>query len=81
VDQAKSENQGLLRHLQKCRFDPNLDAIIAFLLLVWVKFKTKAAWVLLEFARLAQTMLLECMNLRVLLGLSPPDNPQPVLFN
>jgi len=35
----------------------------------------------LELSRLAQTMLLERMNLRVLLGLSPPDNRQPVLFN
>jgi len=56
-------------------------ALIAYLLLVWVKFKTKAGWGLLELTRLAQTMLLERMNLRALLGLSPPDNRQPVLFN
>ena len=56
-------------------------ALIAYLLLVWVKFKTKAGWGLLEFSRLAQTMLLERLNLRDLLGLSPPDFRQPPLFN
>lgn len=56
-------------------------ALIAYLLLVWVKFKTKAGWGLLELSRLAQTMLLERMNLRDLLGLRPPDSRQPVLFN
>jgi hypothetical protein len=56
-------------------------ALIAYLLLVWVKFKTKAGWGLLELSRLAQTMLLERMNLRALLGLPPPDNRQPLLFN
>ena len=56
-------------------------ALIAYLLLVWVKFKTKAGWGLLELSRLAQTMLLERMNLRDLLGLTPPDIRQPMLFN
>jgi putative transposase len=56
-------------------------ALIAYLLPVWVKFKTKAGWGLLELTRLAQTMPLERMNLRALLGLSPADNRQPVLFN
>jgi Transposase DDE domain/Domain of unknown function (DUF4372) len=56
-------------------------ALIAYLLLVWVKFKTKAGWGLLELSRLAQTMLLERLNLRDLLGLSPPDIRQPLLFN
>jgi putative transposase len=56
-------------------------ALIAYLLLVWVKFKTKAGWGLLELSRLAQTMLLERMNLRALFGLHPPDTRQPLLFN
>jgi hypothetical protein len=56
-------------------------ALIAYLLLVWVKFKTKVGWGLLELSRLAQTMLLERMTLRDLLGLSPPDIRQLVLFN
>jgi putative transposase len=56
-------------------------ALIAYLLLVWVKFKTKAGWGLLELSRLAQTMLLERMDLWLLLGLCPPDNRQPLLFN
>jgi len=56
-------------------------ALIADLLLVWVKFKTKAGWGFLELPRLAQTMLLERMDMWALLGLRPPDNPQPLLFN
>src|SRR3974390_900305 len=56
-------------------------ALIAYLLLVWVKFKTKAGWGLLEFSRLAQTMLLECVDMWALLGLQPPYIRQPVLFN
>lgn len=44
-------------------------------------FKTKAGWGLLELSRLAQTMLLERMNLQALLGLLPPDHRQPMLFN
>jgi hypothetical protein len=56
-------------------------ALIAYLLLVWLKFKTKAGWGLLELSRLAQTMLLERQDLWALLGLSPPENRQPMLFN
>jgi putative transposase len=56
-------------------------ALIAYLLLAWVKLKTQAGWGLLELSRLAQTMLLESMNLWALLGLQLPDNRQPVLFN
>jgi IS4 transposase len=56
-------------------------ALIAYLLLVWIKFKTKAGWGLLELSRLAQTMLLERMDLWLLLDLRPPDNRQPLLFN
>jgi transposase len=56
-------------------------ALIAYLLLVWLKFKTKAGWGLLELTRLAQTMLLERLQLRALLGLQPLNNRQPLLFN
>jgi IS4 transposase len=56
-------------------------ALIAYLLLVWVKFKTKAGWGLLELTRIAQTMLLERLDLWALLGLRPPDSRQPLLFN
>jgi IS4 transposase len=56
-------------------------ALIAYLLLVWVKFKTKAGWGLLELARLAQIMLLERLDLWAIFGLRPPDIPQPLLFN
>ena len=56
-------------------------ALISYLLLVWLKFKTKAGWGLLQLSRLAQTMLLERQHLWALLGLRPPDHPQPLLFN
>jgi hypothetical protein len=56
-------------------------ALIAYLLLVWVKFKTKAGWGLLELTRIAQTMLLERLDLGALLGLRPPHIRQPLLFN
>jgi len=56
-------------------------ALIAYLLLVWLKFKTKAGWGLLELARLAQTMILERLDLWALLGLRPPYSRQPLLFN
>jgi putative transposase len=56
-------------------------ALVAYLLLVWVKFKTKAGWGLLELSRLAQTMLLERLDFWALLGLRPPDHRHPLLFN
>lgn len=39
-------------------------ALIAYLLLVWLKFKRKVGWERLKFTRLAQTMLLERADLR-----------------
>ncbi len=56
-------------------------ALIAYLLLVWVKFKTKAGWGLLQLTRLAQTMLLERCDLWGMLCPRPPDTRQPLLFN
>ena len=56
-------------------------ALIAYLLLVWLKFKSKVGWGLLELTRLAQTMLLERCNLWAMLCPPPPDNRQPLLFN
>jgi len=49
--------------------------------LVWVKFKTKAGWGLLELTRLTQIMLLERLDLWAILRLRPPDIRQPLLFN
>jgi len=56
-------------------------ALIAYLLLVYLKFKSNAARKLLELTRLAQTMLLERMDLGAMIGLRPPDYRQPLLFN
>ena len=38
-------------------------ALIAYVLLVWLKFKSTTGWGLLELTRLAQTMLLERLDL------------------
>ena len=56
-------------------------ALIAYVLLVWLKFKSTTGWGLLELTRLAQTMLLERLDLWALLCPPPPDNRQPWLFN
>jgi IS4 transposase len=42
-------------------------ALIAYLHLVWLRFKSKVACGLLELTRLAQTMLMECCDLWALL--------------
>ncbi|MHB9072247.1 MAG: IS4 family transposase [Desulfobaccales bacterium] len=56
-------------------------ALIAYVLLVWLKFKSKVAWGLIELTRLAQTMLMERCDLWAILCPRPPDNRQPLLFN
>jgi hypothetical protein len=56
-------------------------SLIAYLLLVWLKFKSTVRWGLLGLTRLAQTMLLARLDLGAMLGLRPPDNRQPLLFN
>jgi putative transposase len=56
-------------------------ALIAYLLLVWLKFKSKVGWGLLEFTRLAQTLLMERCNLWAMLCPRPPDPKHPLLFN
>jgi putative transposase len=54
-------------------------ALIAYLLLVWLKFKSKVGWGLLEFTRLAQTMLLERCDLWGMLN-AREKAPPPQLF-
>lgn len=56
-------------------------ALIAYLLLVWLKFKSKVGWGLLELTRLAQTMLLERCDLWAMLCPRLTGNRQPLLFN
>jgi hypothetical protein len=45
------------------------------------KFKSQVCWGILELTRLAQTILLERLNLLALIWETPPDNPQSLLFN
>ncbi len=56
-------------------------ALIAYLLLVWLKFKSQVGWGLLEFSRLAQIMLMERCDLWGMLnpGAKAPP-PQLLLF-
>jgi putative transposase len=57
-------------------------ALLAYLLLIWVKLKSTVGWGLLELSRLMQTMLMARTNLWEMLNpkeKAPP--PQMVLFN
>jgi putative transposase len=54
-------------------------ALIAYLLLVWLRFKSKTGWGLLELSRLAQTMLLERCDLWGMLN-PGEKTPPPQLF-
>lgn len=54
-------------------------ALIAYLLLVWLRFKSKTGWGLLELSRLAQTMLLERCDLWRMLN-AKENAPPPQLF-
>jgi hypothetical protein len=56
-------------------------ALIAYLLLVWLKFKSKVGWGLLELTRLAQTMFLERCDRWAVFCPPSPDKRQPLLFN
>jgi hypothetical protein len=59
-------------------------AIIAYLLLHWLKFKSKIGWSILEFSRMAQTILLERLNLWTMIcpqnSGPPPKSLQLSLF-
>ena len=59
-------------------------AIIAYLLLHWLKFRSKIGWSILEFSRMAQTMLLERLNLWTMIcpqnSGPPPKSLQLSLF-
>jgi hypothetical protein len=62
--------------------DDHTQALLAYLLLIWVKLKSTVGWGLLELSRLMQTMLMARTNLWEMLNpkeKAPP--PQMVLFN
>jgi hypothetical protein len=59
-------------------------AMIAYLLLLWLKVKSWAGWSILELTRLVQTLIMERCNLWALLcprTSGPPDYGQLTLFN
>jgi len=56
-------------------------ALISYLLLLWLKFRSKVEWGLLELSRLAQTMLLERCDLWALLCPKPPDPRHPPCYS
>jgi hypothetical protein len=58
-------------------------ALIAYLLLIWVKLRSTVGWGLLELSRLVQTMLMERCNLWNILcpREAPPEHGQSTLFN
>jgi hypothetical protein len=59
-------------------------AMIAYLLLLWLKLRSRAGWSILELTRLVQNLLMERCNLWALLcprTSDPPDYGQLNLFN
>jgi hypothetical protein len=59
-------------------------AMIAYLLLLWLKLKSSVGWSILELTRLVKTLIMERCNLWVLLcprTSDPPDFGQLTLFN
>jgi hypothetical protein len=85
MGQTKPENQKFLWHFPKCQINPNLDWLIAYLLLIWLKIKSTINLGVLELTRLIQTTLMEHRNLwEIICPKKPPpssiDNQIP-LFN
>ena len=59
-------------------------AMIAYLLLLWIKLRSRAGWSILELTRLVQNLIMERCNLWALLcprTSDPPDYGQLTLFN
>lgn len=59
-------------------------ALIAYLLLLWLKVRSWAGWSILELTRLVQNLIMERCNLWALLcprTSDPPDHAQLTLFN
>ena len=59
-------------------------AMIAYLLLLWLKVRSWTGWSVLELTRLVQNMIMERQNLWELLRprtTDPPDHGQLTLFN
>jgi hypothetical protein len=59
-------------------------ALIAYVLLLWIKLRSQVGWSILELTRLVQTLIMERTNLWALLcprTSDPPDNSQLTLFN
>ncbi len=59
-------------------------AMIAYLLLLWLKLKSSVGWSILELTRLVKTLIMERCNLWALLSpraSDPPDFGQLTLFN
>jgi hypothetical protein len=59
-------------------------ALIAYLLLLWIKLRSRVGWTILELTRLVQNLIMERCNLWALLcprTSDPPDHGQLTLFN
>jgi Transposase DDE domain/Domain of unknown function (DUF4372) len=59
-------------------------ALISYLLLLWIKLRSRVGWSILELTRLVQNLIMERCDLWALLcprTSDPPDNSQLLLFN
>jgi hypothetical protein len=59
-------------------------ALIAYLLLLWLKLRSRLGWSVLELSRLVHNLIMERCNLMAVLCprlAGPPDQGQLALFN
>jgi hypothetical protein len=84
VDQAKSENQIFYGTSENGVLIQIWTALIAYMLLLWIKLRSQVGWSILELTRLVQNLIMERCDLWDLLcprTSDPPDYGQLILFN
>ena len=62
MDQAEPEDQVILRDLANAVLIQIWTAMIAYLLLLWLKVKSRLRWSILELTRLVQNLIMERQN-------------------
>ena len=73
---ATTHELHVVEETRKGRFNPDLAREIAYLLLLWIKLRSRLGWSILEFTRFVQNLIMERLNLWALLcprTLDPPD--------
>ena len=84
MDQAEPENKNFYGTSENAVLIQVWTALIAYLLLLWLKVRSWTGWSVLELTRLVQNLIMERRNLWALLCPrtdDPPDHGQLNLFN